>query len=247
MPHPGDPRKPSNGSRDTRYLKLENFRKGFESYAERENLSDLEAKKALAVQTVTAVRTIGNWLEAAKMGTPLKITPKKAAAIGRALGLKLEDIIETKIPSDGPIPPEPPVIKPWIRTITGRWLIEGGDTSVEPHLRFDQQARNVRGHIEIKQDANGSIVGEGLDHDHDKILLEGQLIGEGSYVRGLYSLQNPRLLVSGVFMLHVQENGREMTGALIQRETGQVAVHGLVLVQIVLKLDENTANTAAFI
>lgn len=247
MPHPGDPRKPSNASRDTKYLNLDVFKKAFESYAARENLSDLEAKKVLAVQTVTAVRTIGNWLEAANMGTPLKITPKKAAAIGRALGLNPEDIIETKIPPDGPIPPEPLVTKPWIRTITGRWLIEGEDSSVEPHLTFVQQARNVRGHIEIKQDANGSIVGEGLDHDHDKIVLEGQLIGEGSFVRGLYSLHNPRLLVSGVFMLRVQENGREMTGALIQRETGQDTANGLVLVQIVLKLDENTANSAAFI
>lgn len=133
-----------------------------------------------------------------------------------------------------PSPENRPVASAKLRKVTGRWIITGADIQAPPH--FVYQPKPLGGAIELKQDEQGNIEGEGVDHDKAPLFFKGEFIGL-DHLRGKYDVEHPRMsTVSGVLVAKFELCGTKITGFYLGRETGGYG-QDFLLAKITLTLD----------
>jgi transcriptional regulator with XRE-family HTH domain len=133
------------------------------------------------------------------------------------LGIDVRELID-----DDSMPPlqEPGLPAPRYRKIVGKWIIEGGDIESPPFFEYLIEPRPMGGHIQLRQDDNGQIFGEGIDHDQAPLRFRGQFIGPDHF-RGQYDIEHPRMsAVSGVLVGKLEMCGTKVQGFYLGRETG---------------------------
>jgi hypothetical protein len=116
------------------------------------------------------------------------------------------------------------------RDVSGVWSFCGVDVQAPPEFTMKEPAKTMKGTLTVRLEDN-QFFGDGFDHDNDPVSLRGELLGEGSFVRGTYEVLNPRLLIAGVFLFQVKPCAKRMVGVCVQRETGQETPNNMILIE----------------
>ncbi|EAQ81165.1 hypothetical protein [Blastopirellula marina] len=106
-----------------------------------------------------------------------------------------------------------------IRDCSGHWETSGEDIVVPGHFDYPNGVKKHTAKIELRLEGN-RVVGEGYDHDFDKVAIEGRVQEGGNHLAGTYEIQNDRMRIYGSVHLEYLACGKRMRGFYLGRETG---------------------------
>lgn len=112
------------------------------------------------------------------------------------------------------------------RSAGGHWYAETIDLLVPGPFHFNCPPKKWYASLEIRQRADGTVEGTGVDKDGDPVHIQGTAYEAGNVYRIYYDVRNTLLHAHGTAMLEYSSDGRSMHGLSIARETG----HGVPFV-----------------
>lgn len=226
-------------------LDSEVFKRCVERYAKKNTMSTHEAIVEIAGKALIDPKTLAKWLD----GTTKRPNAKTVRQVSAKLELQPGESL--LVPSSKPVTevtmrPAAAVANGKadvpVRDISGHWHFLGIDVNSPPHLTFQGEPKITYGEFDITMTPPSHFTGRGRDKDQDILELRGELLGEGTFLRGTYDLLHPSLMSRGVFFLRLSESANMMFGGGIQRETGQEARYNMILLHIVLSRDPIDKN-----